>query len=399
LSRQTFHCDRTELDLRLMHLAVDEGVEIVPERVTGVDRDHDVITGLTTDGRTHIRAAWFVDATGHSCRLFGRALDLDLEALGAPRAAFWTRLREPPDGHATRLYFPEADADDLTWAWEIPLNADEVSVGLVMSVAKVTRLRHRGLRPREILEHQLAAIPSLGRVLGAHPDVGLHATAYTPYRHRRTLGPNWILVGDAASMVDPLTSNGVTSALRHAEQAARTVSNARDHDKLGRRHGWAYRNTAPSAVRTLDRAIEAFLYDPGVRRRVGLRWAVNLYAATGVITNSLYARINPATPRRAVVCAGMLAVSRLWIRAASTMLSGRAPAGARRQPQIGPRPTRRPQLPSARRPASRRPRRRSRLGRGLHTRQGHRGRPSWSPGSPRFETRAHGEGGTRGTGS
>jgi len=115
-------------------------------------------------------------------------------------------------------------------------------------------------------------------------------------------------------MVDPLTSNGVTSALRHADQAARTVTLALTSDRCSRRQAWTYRHTAPINIVTLDRAIETFLYEPTVRRRLGLRWAVNLYAATGVITNSLYAKLNPTTVGRSIACAAMLAASRTWTR-------------------------------------------------------------------------------------
>jgi hypothetical protein len=73
-------------------------------------------------------------------------------------------------------------------------------------------------------------------------------------------------------------------------------------------------------VATLDQAIDTFVYRPAVRRRLGLRWAISLYAGTGVITNSLYAKINPVTPPRALACFTLLISSRLWTRIASQSL-------------------------------------------------------------------------------
>jgi len=322
-SRITFHTDRAELDHHVVGLAIEAGVEILPERVSKVEHDHDVITGLATDRRTRIRASWYIDATGHTRRLFGRALGLDMAVLGQPRAAGWGRYGEPPENHATNLYFPDPTNDDLSWAWEIPLNGSEVSVGVVMSAASMSTMRRRGLQPQRIFARQLATIPRLQRVVDRHPDVELLATTYTPYRYRRPVGPNWLLVGDASAMVDPLTSNGVTSALRHAEQAARTVSQALDDDGLKRRHAWAYRNTAPATVEAIERAIESFLYEPRVRQRLGLRWAVTLYAGTGVITNSLYAKLDPTSGLRSVACAAMLVTSRIWTRIASRAVARR----------------------------------------------------------------------------
>jgi flavin-dependent dehydrogenase len=225
---------------------------------------------------------------------------------------------ESPTGHATVLHFPEPEIDDLVWAWEIPLNDGEISVGVVMSASRSSDLRAEGLGPREIFERQLAALPRLRRVVSEHSDADLRATTYTPFLHPRTVGENWLLVGDAAAMVDPLTSNGVTSALRYARQAADVVSGALDRDQLDRRRAQAFQRTTSGVVATLDRAIEAFVYEPTIRNRLGLRWAVNLYAATGVITNSLYAKLNPNGPVRSNACAAMLAASRTWTRGAST---------------------------------------------------------------------------------
>ncbi|MCP5028718.1 MAG: hypothetical protein GY929_20785, partial [Actinomycetia bacterium] len=150
--------------------------------------------------------------------------------------------------------------------------------------------------------------------------VNVAATTYTPYRHRHCIGTNWILVGDACAMVDPLTSNGVTASLRQADQAARIISDSLDRERRSRHRAWVFEATAPATVTALDNAIEAFLYRSTVRRRLGLRSAVTLYAATGVITNSLYAKLNPVTLPRALACAAMLAASRIWTRTASAAL-------------------------------------------------------------------------------
>ena len=320
-SRLAFHTDRRELDRQLRDLAIKSGVVLLPERVTDVHHSFDRVTALITNHGTTIGAGWYVDASGHTVRLFGRALGLDRRLLGQRRAAYWTRVSESPTGHATVLHFPEPEIDDLMWAWEIPLNDREISVGVVMSAARSSALRADGLGPRDIFGRQLVAIPRLRSVIAEHADAHLQATTYTPFEHVRTVGDNWLLVGDAAAMADPLTSNGVTSALRYARQAADLVSDNLDHQGLDRRRANAFERTTSGVVATLDRAIEAFVYEPAIRRRHGLRWAVNLYAATGVITNALYAKLNPSGSMRSRACAAMLAASRAWTIAASSTFS------------------------------------------------------------------------------
>ena len=50
-----------------------------------------------------------------------------------------------------------------------------------------------------------------------------HVTSFRCRVHGKLAGPNWLVVGEAASMVDPLTSNGVTAALRQAAEAAELI--------------------------------------------------------------------------------------------------------------------------------------------------------------------------------
>lgn len=323
-SRLAFHTDRVELDHHVLQLARDLGARVLPERVTSVQQHDDRITGLTTERGTTITARWYIDATGHNTRLFGRELDIEKVPLGSARMAYWARFDALPDGHGTHLHFPRPMADELSWAWEIPLNPSQISVGVVLPTAEASALRSDGCRPREVFAKAVNAIPALRRLAADAADVAVSATAYTPYRHRHCIGPNWLLVGDACAMVDPLTSNGVTAALRHADQAARIITDSLDDRPLPRHRVWArdraFEATAPATIETLDNAIDAFLYRPTIRRRLGLRPAVTLYAATGVITNSLYTKLNPITLPRALACATMLAVSRLWIRTASATL-------------------------------------------------------------------------------
>lgn len=319
-SRVAYHTDRTELDQNLVVLALGLGVEVLPERVSLVERCDRRISGLTTDRGTRLAAQWYVDATGHDTRLFGRALDLEKIELGGSRIAYWARFDAPPTGHSTNLYMPRPGADHLTWVWEIPLNPSQTSVGVVLSTTEANACRSKGRRPRNIYRDHIDAVPALQRFMNDTADVTISATTYNPYRHRRCVGPNWLLVGDACAMVDPLTSNGVTAALRHADQAARLITDSLDDRRLGRYRAWAFEATVPATVETLDHAIEAFLYRPTIRQRLGLRPAVMLYAATGVVTNSLYARLNPVTLPRALGGAVVLAASRAWIRAASATL-------------------------------------------------------------------------------
>ena len=50
-----------------------------------------------------------------------------------------------------------------------------------------------------------------------------HAWAGQPGFHRRSWGPGWALVGDAADFTDPISADGISDALRDAEFLAIAV--------------------------------------------------------------------------------------------------------------------------------------------------------------------------------
>jgi flavin-dependent dehydrogenase len=335
-SRRTYHADRRELDRRVMELAVAEGVKVVAARVSCVSHRGSTITGVSLDDGSRVEASCYVDASGHNARLFGRALHLDRELCGARRWAFWARVTASATGEETILHFLDSNATELCWMWEIPLNDHEVSVGLVLGEAELRRQRGLGRVPRQILEHHLEG-------LGGHvgPDSGdsplqVCSTSYVPFRYREPTGPNWILVGDASAMVDPLTSNGASSALRHAALAGEIVSRALPDRQVSPRDAARYSASAPAVVEVLNRAIGSFLYEPAIRRRLGLRAAVNLYAATGVITNALYAKVRPSTNARSASVSVLLVVARFWIGCARRVAS-RVPSRRPRRSTPGPR--------------------------------------------------------------
>jgi flavin-dependent dehydrogenase len=57
----------------------------------------------------------------------------------------------------------------------------------------------------------------------ARPPSRLRTWVGQPGFIRQAHGPGWVLVGDAGSFFDPLSTHGITDALRDAEMLARAV--------------------------------------------------------------------------------------------------------------------------------------------------------------------------------
>jgi len=105
------------------------------------------------------------------------------------------------------------------WMWSVP-----ISPGVRHVSAMVDPQRSGLARGGSGRKVYLAEIAKTGRFKRLLEDASLTDGPWgwdaTPYRSREYAGNNWLLVGDAASFIDPLSSAGVKKALASAWLAA-----------------------------------------------------------------------------------------------------------------------------------------------------------------------------------
>ena len=71
-----------------------------------------------------------------------------------------------------------------------------------------------------------------GRLARARPPGRLHTWIGRPGYIRQAHGPGWALIGDAGSYLDPLSTHGITDALRDAETLAQCLARGGAFDNL-----------------------------------------------------------------------------------------------------------------------------------------------------------------------
>ena len=91
-------------------------------------------------------------------------------------------------------------------------------------------------------------------------------------------------------MVDPMTSNGVTAALRHASEASRLIIRFRDRTTIPQLPAAMYSQRVLSMATFFNSAIEGVLYDAPVRNRIGLFKAGYVYTIPAWSINVIYSR-------------------------------------------------------------------------------------------------------------
>jgi menaquinone-9 beta-reductase len=203
----------------------------------------------------------------------------------------------------------------LDWIWEIPVNPETVSVGVVTTGALVKAKRDQGLTIDEIFQQELAKFSRFEGLLRGDAIGGINVTAFKCRVYSRTAGPNWLICGEAASMVDPITANGVTAALRHAAEASSLILKHRTKGRLPLRTRICYSSRIVQMATFFNSGIEKIVYEPPVRNRIGLQKAGTVYTSPAWSMNVVYARLKPGGISSTLLLNSVLGIFRLgaWV--------------------------------------------------------------------------------------
>ena len=312
---RTLHLDRVRIDQALLNLTTEMGVRLVPDRVVAVEHAGKRITSVRTASGAKCSGAWFIDASGIGASLFAREFNLPKIEHGPAKVALWKYFPVSDPVQGTTLYMDPSPSEYLDWVWEIPVNPESVSVGVVTTGALMKGKRDQGLTVDEVYEQELAKFPRFDPLLQAGAISGMNVTSFKCRVYLRTAGPNWLICGEAASMVDPITSNGVTAALRHAAEASSLILKFHPEGTLPLRTRMCYSSRIVHMAKFFNSGIEKIVYEPPVRNRIGLQKAGTVYTSPAWSMNVIYARLKPGGIFSTLLLNSLLGIFRLsaWV--------------------------------------------------------------------------------------
>jgi flavin-dependent dehydrogenase len=290
---RTLHVDRSRLDKELLRRAIDSGVTLIVDKVVKVERNSTHISSVHTEAGACFSSPWFIDASGFAASFLAREFHLRAIHNGPAKVAMWTYFPVSEAIEGTTLYMEPAPAEYLDWIWEIPINPGVVSVGYVTTGASMKLKREQGLQVEDIFRQQLIKFPRFASLLQEHTMSAPSVTSFRSRVHLGVTGPNWLIVGEAASMVDPITANGVTASLRHAAEASHLILKHRKRGTLPRSARVCYSSRILQLARFFNSGIEKVVYEPPVRNRIGLRKSGTVYTSPAWTMNLVYARLRP----------------------------------------------------------------------------------------------------------
>jgi flavin-dependent dehydrogenase len=290
---RTIHADRTRLNLAVHEIFLGSGATLLADKVVRVVRDGNQVSALQTENGSEFISRWYVDASGSSACLFPRVFKLPSYEFGPPKVAIWDYFAVPESIEGTTLYADCEGPFYMSWVWQIPIHPNTVSVGYVAAGESIKEKRREGQTVQQIYDGQLGSFRGLRDLLQSPHTSAPRTTSFSCRAHGRVAGPNWLAIGESAAMVDPMTSNGVTAALRHAAEAARLITRYRNRKSLPWLPRTMYCRRVLDLANFFNAGIERVIYDWPIRNRIGALVAGDVYTIPAWSINNIYSRIQP----------------------------------------------------------------------------------------------------------
>jgi menaquinone-9 beta-reductase len=308
---RTLHVDRGQLNQLLRRMVLREGVTVLQDKVASVETSGRRVAAVSTQLGNRISSPWFVDASGGAASLFARTFHLPVYESGPRKVAIWGYFPVTRPSEGTTLYAEGVKPLYMEWVWEIPINPDTLSVGYVATGETIKARRQEGQTVEDILIGKLCRFPRFANLLQAAPAISPSVTSFACRMHGRVAGPNWVIAGEAATMVDPLTANGVTAALRHAAEGSRLIIESRHRRRIPYLRAAMYSRRALSLAMFFNRGIERVIYESPIRNRIGVLQAGDVYTVPAWSLNSIYSRFRPYGVFKTLLFGWLLDMSRL----------------------------------------------------------------------------------------
>jgi geranylgeranyl reductase family protein len=213
--------DRRSFDCALLAAACGAGAVHRPERVTGVEANSSGVRVRIGSGRT-FEADWLIGADGANSlvrRCLARPFTRGQLSIAAGYFAHGVTSRE------IKIRFV---SDPPGYIWSFP-RRDHLAIGICAQGDATTAAPLKAAVDRWMAGSGFANGASLtpyGWPIPSLNDADLVS--------ERPVGPRWLLAGDAAGLVDPITREGIFFALLSGQYAAEAITDARSTEAYAR---------------------------------------------------------------------------------------------------------------------------------------------------------------------
>lgn len=209
---------RREFDEQLRNAAVAAGAVSVNARATAIEGTVDRWTIATREGAIHAR--WLLGADGATSLVRRRAVGAFVRRDLSIATGYYVHGVSSSE---IAIAFEHRPAGYL---WSFP-RIDHLAVGVCAQADEATPAALLRLAEDWIAQHVGAPRDSLERYSWPIPSLSVASLASSP-----VAGDGWMLLGDAAGLVDPITREGIFFALESANAAADALLGPGDPARL-----------------------------------------------------------------------------------------------------------------------------------------------------------------------
>lgn len=217
-----FQVERAEFDYDLLKHAASVGAKVYqPENVELISESTDFVE-IETDQRI-FKVKYLADASGRRA-MMGQKLKIRTRNKGFNNVAVFGHfedLKRPPGRQAGDIIV--GILPNKAWSWMIPFEGPITSVGVVVDAVtyKGATFDEAFLRERLNTHPRLIEAMEKARLVRPIQQASNYSESCGDF-----VGPRWILVGDAATFLDPVFSTGVHVSLQSASFAADVIQEA-----------------------------------------------------------------------------------------------------------------------------------------------------------------------------
>jgi 2-polyprenyl-6-methoxyphenol hydroxylase-like FAD-dependent oxidoreductase len=205
-----FQVDRARFDAILLEAARASGVRILqPAQVRAIEPGWR-LTLDTDKGRVALEADLLADATGRANLSGGRRLQQ-----GEPLLALWAYHRKPANfGIETRV-----ESGEEEWFWGAPLPDGSFNAAVLVDPARLV-----GRHKEDFYEEMLGRSRLLSKCASMRRISDVAVCDATPSIAEELISRNSIKVGESAFSIDPLSSQGVQTAMGSSLHASMVLN-------------------------------------------------------------------------------------------------------------------------------------------------------------------------------
>jgi flavin-dependent dehydrogenase len=282
----TYHGNRHKLDNQLLEMVQAAGCRFMNRRVSKVHMQNGSVENVELTGGEKLRAHFYIDASGRAS-LIGRPAGCRFCPQGQKMVSLWRRHHHHYDGQGTRLYLMNV-GEHMFWLWNIHVAAETTDIGMVLPAALYRSLaggdgqgngNSKAKAMEDVYWETLQKVELLSDFADRSRIAGpLRACSFQNTVADKAAGDNWLAVGETAYVVDPISSGGVTVALRSGKFAASILDEAlsKGETSLPVRNRRYYHHRLSLQVKFVNSALDDLYRFRRVGNRIGMPVYVRL---------------------------------------------------------------------------------------------------------------------------